>query len=244
MALGGVGTPLKISAKSCQEAFDNIEVYSTDSCEPRGARPVTVTRAFAMSRAGAKSLVFAGEDSEGEESDDDQWLDDVEDSPGPGFGAGDESDKDDATSFLDSPCGTPRASGADAVVGAGVGVTKTQFSPARGTRGGSGNGTTHNGDSSGPNGGDSIGTTNDTVAADVSPAGASEGKNETAKHYLPVDQTTRAQKRLSQKVTTANTHTRDTHVQGKELGMTFLESTQGALQETSQSVQEISNAMR
>ena len=59
-----------------------------------------------MSRA-TKSVVFAGEDSEGEESDDDEWLDDVSDTPR----AGDAPERDDAAgSFPDSPSGTPRES--------------------------------------------------------------------------------------------------------------------------------------
>ena len=53
---------------------------SVRECQSRALVPRAEASSPAMSRA-AKSVVFAGEDSEGEESDDDEWLDDVEDTP-------------------------------------------------------------------------------------------------------------------------------------------------------------------
>jgi len=59
-----------------------------------------------------------------------------------------------------------------------------------------------------------------------------------------VDASTRAQRRLAKTASAASELMRRKHVAGKELGATFLESAGTALQETSMSVQDISDAMR
>lgn len=188
-----------------------------------------------MSRA-AKSLIFAGEDSEGEESDDDEWLDDVEDTLG-----GNEDADGDAASFLgESPAGTPRASANEGGVGgvAGVGTNSDpRMSPARTKP------TIHaksEGHVAGTNDTTVTGSTSDAMKQDESAATTQPSRLP----LQPVDRTTRVQKRLTSKFENGEKSLKQKHVTGKELGMTFLESTGGALQETSQSVQEISNAMR
>jgi len=203
----------------------------------------------AMSRA-AKSVVFAGEDSEGEESDDDEWLDDVEDTPR----AGDAPERNEAAgAFLDSPAGTPRASHGDAGSRDGDATTTAGLPSATAAVGpdaavaripvdapaSSAKGVTD----------DTTMTTKARVPSDAKCASDVDmrGGEELAgsrRAVARVDTSTRAQRLLSKTATTASELLRRKHVAGKELGATFLESTGTALQETSMSVQEISNAMR
>ena len=202
----------------------------------------------AMSRA-AKSVVFAGEDSEGEESDDDEWLDDVEDTPR----AGDAPERNEAAgAFLDSPSGTPRASHGDAGSRDGDATTTAGLPSATAAVGPDAAVARIPVDA--PDGG-AKGVTDDTTmttkarvpsdakcASDVGVGGEELAGSRRA--VARVDTSTRAQRLLFKTATTASELLRRKHVAGKELGATFLESTGTALQETSMSVQEISNAMR
>lgn len=201
----------------------------------------------AMSRA-AKSVVFAGEDSEGEESDDDEWLDDVEDTPR----AGDAPERNEAAgAFLDSPAGTPRASHGDAGSRDGA-LTTTAGQSATAAVGPDAAVARMPVDA--PDGG-AKGVTDDTTmttkarvpsdaaSSDVDMRGGEELAG-SRRAVARVDTSTRAQRLLFKTATTASELLRRKHVAGKELGATFLESTGTALQETSMSVQEISNAMR
>ena len=205
-------------------------------------------RCPAMSRA-AKSVVFAGEDSEGEESDDDEWLDDVEDTPR----AGDAPERNEAAgAFLDSPSGTPRASHGDAGSRDGDATTTAGLPSATAAVGPDAAVARIPVDA--PDGG-AKGVTDDTTmttkarvpsdakcSSDVGVGGEELAGSRRA--VARVDTSTRAQRLLFKTATNASAVLRRKHVAGKELGATFLESTGTALQETSMSVQEISNAMR
>ena len=204
--------------------------------EPR-ARARTEAAPPAMSRA-AKSAVFAGEDSEEEESDDDDWLDDVSDTPRAGNALG---RNEAAASFLDSPSGTPRASHGDAGSRDGDAATKVASETFAA---GSGDAAISRPlvDAS------DRGATGDANATTRHPpsfsASAEEAAADASRRAARIDANTRAQRRLATTASAASALLRRKHVAGKELGATFLESTGTALQETSMSVQDISNAMR
>ena len=182
-----------------------------------------------------KSVVFAGEDSEGEESDDDEWLDDVSDTPR----AGDAPERDDAAgSFPDSPSGTPRASRGDAGSRDGDAATFAESAAVTGALDASG-----------------ITRTRLETPASGATGDASAKTRHPPSHILQppedyqiaaarVDASTRAQRRLAKTASAASELMRRKHVAGKELGATFLESAGTALQETSMSVQDISDATR
>ena len=182
-----------------------------------------------------KSVVFAGEDSEGEESDDDEWLDDVSDTPR----AGDAPERDDAAgSFPDSPSGTPRESRGDAGLRDGDAATFAESAAVTGALDASG-----------------ITRTRLETPASGATGDASAKTRRPPSHILQppedyqiaaarVDASTRAQRRLAKTASAASELMRRKHVAGKELGATFLESAGTALQETSMSVQDISDATR
>ena len=182
-----------------------------------------------------KSVVFAGEDSEGEESDDDEWLDDVSDTPR----AGDAPERDDAAgSFPDSPSGTPRESRGDAGLRDGDAATFAESAAVTGALDASG-----------------ITRTRLETPASGATGDASAKTRHPPSHILQppedyqiaaarVDASTRAQRRLAKTASAASELMRRKHVAGKELGATFLESAGTALQETSMSMQDISDAMR
>ena len=219
-------------------------IRAVRSCRAPEAAPT------AMSRA-AKSVVFAGEDSEGEESDDDEWLDDVEDTPR----AGDAPERNEAAgAFLDSPSGTPRASqgdagsrDGDATTTAGQSATAAVGPDAAVARMAV---DAPDGGAKGPFATDDTTMTtrrvpSDAASSDVSSDVARGGGDAGSRRAVArIDTSTRAQRRLAQTAQTASELLRRKHVAGKELGATFLESTGTALQETSMSVQQISNAMR
>jgi len=220
---------------------------SVRECQSRALVPRAEASSPAMSRA-AKSVVFAGEDSEGEESDDDEWLDDVEDTPR----AGDAPERNEAAgAFLDSPSGTPRASHGDAGSRDGA-FTTTAGQSATAAVGPDAAVARMPVDA--PDGG-AKGVTDDTTmttrrvpsdakcSSDVDERGGEELAG-SRRAVARVDTSTRAQRLLFKTAATASELLRRKHVAGKELGATFLESTGTALQETSMSVQEISNAMR
>jgi len=219
---------------------------SVRECQSRALVPRAEASSPAMSRA-AKSVVFAGEDSEGEESDDDEWLDDVEDTPR----AGDAPERNEAAgAFLDSPSGTPRASHGDAGSRDGA-FTTTAGQSATAAVGPDAAVARMPVDT--PDGG-AKGVTDDTTmttrrvpsdaaSSDVDMRGGEELAG-SRRAVARVDTSTRAQRLLFKTAATASELLRRKHVAGKELGATFLESTGTALQETSMSVQEISNAMR
>lgn len=221
---------------------------SVRECQSRALVPRAEASSPAMSRA-AKSVVFAGEDSEGEESDDDEWLDDVEDTPR----AGDAPERNEAAGvFLDSPAGTPRASHGDA--GSRDGDATTTASQLATAAVGP-DAAVARMPVDAPDGG-AKGVTDDTTmttkarvpsdarcASNVDERGGEELAG-SRRAVARVDTSTRAQRLLFKTATTASAVLRRKHVAGKELGATFLESTGTALQETSMSVQEISNAMR
>ena len=182
-----------------------------------------------------KSVVFAGEDSEGEESDDDEWLDDVSDTPR----AGDAPERDDAAgSFPDSPSGTPRESRGDAGLRDGDAATFAESAAVTGALDASG-----------------ITRTRLETSDGGAKTAASAKTRHPPSHILQppedyqiaaarVDASTRAQRRLAKTASAASELMRRKHVAGKELGATFLESAGTALQETSMSVQDISDATR
>ena len=188
-----------------------------------------------MSRA-AKSVVFAGEDSEEEESDDDEWLDDVSDTPR----AGDAPGRDEAAgSFVDAPSGTPRESRGDAGLRDGDAATFAESAAVTGALDASG----------------ITRTRLETPDGGAAKTAASAKTRHPPSHILQpaedyqiaaarVDASTRAQRRLAKTASAASELMRRKHVAGKELGATFLESAGTALQETSMSVQDISDAMR
>lgn len=221
---------------------------SVRECQSRALVPRAEASSPAMSRA-AKSVVFAGEDSEGEESDDDEWLDDVEDTPR----AGDAPERNEAAgAFLDSPSGTPRASHGDAGSRDGAFTTTAGLPSATAAVGPDAAVARMPVDADDAS---AKGVTDDTTmttrrvpsdakcSSDVDMRGGEELAG-SRRAVARVDTSTRAQRLLFKTATTASAVLRRKHVAGKELGATFLESTGTALQETSMSVQEISNAMR
>ena len=178
------------------------------------ARARTEAAPPAMSRA-AKSAVFAGEDSEEEESDDDDWLDDVSDTPRASHGDAGSRDGDAATKVASE---TFAAGSGDAAI-------------SRPLVDASDRGAT----------GDANATTRHPPSFSAS---AEEAAADASRRAARIDANTRAQRRLATTASAASALLRRKHVAGKELGATFLESTGTALQETSMSVQDISNAMR
>jgi len=202
-----------------------------------------------MSRA-AKTVVFAGEDSEEEESDDDEWLDDVSDTPR----AGDAPGRDEAAgSFVDAPSGTPRACQGDAGSRDGdAATTAASGTAAVGLDAAAVPWTLVDA----PDGGATSAAGIDANAATRHPPSSAASSDETAakqksrgemasrRAIARVDASTRAQRRLAKTAIAASASLRRKHVAGEELGATFLESTGAALQETSMRVQEMSNATR
>jgi len=182
-----------------------------------------------------KSVVFAGEDSEGEESDDDEWLDDVSDTPR----AGDAPERGDAAgSFPDSPSGTPRESRGDAGLRDGDAATFAESAAVTGALDASGITRTRLETPDGGATGDASAKTRHPPSRILQPP---EDYQIAAAR---VDASTRAQRRLAKTASAASELMRRKHVAGKELGATFLESAGTALQETSMSVQDISDATR
>ena len=211
-------------------------VGSTRLSEPR-ARARAEVAPPAMSLA-TKSVVFAGEDSEGEESDDDEWLDDVSDTPR----AGDAPERDDAAgSFPDSPSGTPRESRGDAGLRDGDAATFAESAAVTGALDASGITRMRLETPDGGATGDASATTRHPPSHILQPP---EDAAERSVAAARVDASTRAQRRLAKTASAASELSRRKHVAGKELGATFLESAGTALQETSMSVQDISDATR
>ena len=219
-------------------------VGSTRLSEPR-ARARAEVAPPAMSLA-TKSVVFAGEDSEGEESDDDEWLDDVSDTPR----AGDAPERDDAAgSFPDSPSGTPRESRGDAGLRDGDAATFAESAAVTGALDASGITRMRLETPDGGATGDASATTRHPPSHVLHPPeDAAERSGDrrapSRRAAARVDASTRAQRRLAKTASAASELSRRKHVAGKELGATFLESAGTALQETSMSVQDISDAMR
>jgi hypothetical protein len=193
-----------------------------------------------------KSVVFAGEDSEGEESDDDEWLDDVSETPR----AGDAPEHDDAAgSFPDSPSGTPRASRGDAGSRDGDAATFAESAAVTGALDASGIPRTRLETPDGGATGDASATTRHPPSHILNPPKdvaerSGDRRAPSRRAAARVDASTRAQRRLAKTASAASELLRRKHVAGEELGATFLESAGTALQETSMSVQDISDAMR
>ena len=220
-------------------------VGSTRLSEPR-ARARAEAAPPAMSRA-TKSVVFAGEDSEGEESDDDEWLDDVSDTPR----AGDAPERDDAAgSFPDSPSGTPRESrGAAGSLGDGDAATFAESAAVTGALDAPGIPRTRLETLDGGATGDASATTRHPPSHVLHPpedaaVRSGDRRAPSRRAAARVDASTRAQRRLAKTASAASELSRRKHVAGKELGATFLESAGAALQDTSMRVQDISDAMR
>mmetsp|Transcript_32925 Transcript_32925/g.52743 ORF Transcript_32925/g.52743 Transcript_32925/m.52743 type:complete len:240 (+) Transcript_32925:315-1034(+) len=188
-------------------------------------------------RAAAKSRVFAGEESEDEESDDedDDWLNDVEDEPK------DLNDDELCTSeSTEHPVAELEAcsKGNDSVgigaeadkanaeggkesnnVGRGVGVVK-------GGRGATGSG--------------------DSKNALLHPANAAMGAGPASARTPAPERVPNShlQRKVAGKIARGKRALYYTHVSGREIAASYMNSTGVILQETSQQIQEISNAVR
>jgi hypothetical protein len=198
------------------------------------------------------SVVFAGEDSEGEESDDDGWLDDVEDTP-----RAVDAPVTRAASLVPSPRGTPpRAFGDDDADADAV----SRDAAARASLEGIAASASMMTDDSTRRTARGLETVSKETRREASILRSPRRSEETPlsdfdapvasrlgheeRVSKPVDRTTRSQKRVTKAASVVRDASTRKHSVGKELGATFLDAAGAALRETSGSVQEISDATR
>ena len=181
-------------------------------------------------RAAAKSKVFAGEESEDEESEDedDEWLDDVEVSKDEIVEA-DES-REEAESDLPM----------DAAKGAEEGVV----SEASGGKSGLGAGGKDASEGGGGHAGLSSSGGRKVGGKSSSSNSNANAKSSSAKPAFARVPNTSLQKKITGKLGDGRRALYYKHASGRELAASFMNSTGTILQETSQQIQEINNAMR